>query len=75
VIGLCSVTVLDNADVDVTTTIVDSSTLAVYDTTKVKVLLKAAGTEALSPYKITFTIGTSSLESYEVDIFMTIDNI
>ncbi len=75
VIGSCSVVALDNADTVVTATILDTDTLAVYDTTKVKVKLKAAGTEALSPYKITFIIVTSSGESYEVDVFMTIDNI
>lgn len=68
-----SVIVLDNSGEDATSTIVTS--LSLYETTKVKTKVEAAGTEVLSPYKITFLIATEAGEVYEVDVFMTIDNV
>jgi hypothetical protein len=41
--------------------------LSVQDTTKLKTTVKAAGTAAASPYKITFTAVTSLGNTYEID--------
>ena len=65
VIASCSVTVEDAAGTDVTTDMVQG--LSVQDTTKLKTTLKAAGTEAASPYKITFIAVTSDGNTYEID--------
>lgn len=65
VIGSCSVTVVDVAGVDVTTDMVQG--LSVQDVTRLKTTLKAAGTEAASPYKITFIGVTDQGHTYEID--------
>lgn len=65
VIGSSSVTVLNSAGMDVTTDICQG--LSVFGTTKLKTLLKKAGTEAASPYKITFIAKTSLNNEYEID--------
>ena len=65
VIGDSSVVVLNSAGADVTTDLCQG--LSVSDTTKLKTLLKKAGTEAASPYKITFSAKTSLGNTYEID--------
>lgn len=74
VIANCTVVAVDKDDTDVTATLLDVSTIAVYDTTKVRVRIKAAGTVAASPYKVTFLIKTNEPNTYEIDIFIVIKN-
>ncbi len=72
VIANCSVTAVDKDGTDVTADLLDSTTIAVYDTKKVRVRIKAYGTVAASPYKVTFLIVTDSPNTYEVDVFVKI---
>jgi hypothetical protein len=73
VIENCSVTAVDSEGTDVTSTFLTAATLAVYDTTKIRVQLKSdGGTEALSPYKVTFIIATDGGNEWEVDVFVVI---
>ena len=72
VIADCDVTAIDNAGNDVTATLLDLTEKVIYDTTKVKVRVKASGTVALSPYKITFLIKTDIPNTFEVDVFLKI---
>ena len=72
-IGSCSVTVLDSAGADVTTSLCQG--LLVFDTTKLKTLLKKAGTEAASPYKITFIAKTNLNNEYEIDGKLRVVNL
>ena len=60
-----TVTVVDKDGTDVTTDMVIG--LSVYDDTKLKTQLKAYGTAAASPYKVTFLAATSLDNIYEVD--------
>lgn len=66
VIGTSSVVVVDSAGVVVTTDMVQG--LSVQSTTKLKTQLKEDyGTEAASPYKVTFIAVTSLGNTYEID--------
>jgi hypothetical protein len=65
VIGTSSVAVEDIDGTDATATMCQG--LSVTDTTKLKTTLKKAGTEAASPYKITFIAKTSLGNEYEID--------
>ncbi len=66
-----SVVCVDSQGTDVTSTILWDSNIAV-DGTTLKVKVRPAGTEAASPYKITFRIKTSEDNYYEVDCEMII---
>jgi hypothetical protein len=77
VLGNCTVTAVDNADADVTATVTDQATLAIGagdEQGYLKILIRA-GTEAGSPYKITFRGVTNSTppEKWEKDVQMTIE--
>lgn len=81
VLGNCSVVAVDKDDNDVTSTVTDQSTLAIGlggtndPKGALKILIKA-GTEAASPYKLTFKTGdTTASEGWEQDIIMTIKEI
>ena len=71
-IANCTITAYDVDGTDVTSTILDLATKAVYDTTKVEVQVKAAGVVASSPYKITFIIVTDVPNTWEVDVQLKI---
>ena len=72
VIANCTIVAVDNAGNVVTADLLDLATMAVYDTTKVRVRIKAYGTVAASPYKVTFLMVTNSPNTYEVDVFVKI---
>ena len=66
-----SVVCTDNEGTDVTTDILWSDALVV-EAAKLKVKVRQAGTEAKSPYKITFKIKTSEDNFFEVDCEMIV---
>lgn len=69
-LGNSTVIALDNAGVDVTATVIftgSKSVDGVYLKAKVQ-----GGTEAASPYKITFLASTSLSNVYEKDVLMTV---
>jgi len=69
-LGNSTVIAKDNADVDVTDTVIFAGSKTVSG-----VYLKAkvqGGTEAASPYKITFLASTDLSNVYEIDVLMTI---
>ena len=68
-----SVLAEDKDGTDVTTTVTDQTSLAV-DGTQLRIQIKA-GTEAASPYKITFRMLTSIDNKYEVDFNLAIKEL
>ena len=66
-----SVACADNEGTDVTSDILWSNDLAV-EGAKLKVKVRQAGSEALSPYKITFKIKSSEDNFFEVDCEMIV---
>lgn len=68
-----SVSVIDYANVDVTTVITDQSTIAAVGQT-VQILVRA-GDESGTPYKITFRCETSEGHKWELDIQMKIKEV
>lgn len=69
-----SVSVLDAAGNDVSATITDQATVANNGASKVTVLVRA-GSEASSPYKITFRCITTANHRWENDIQMSVREI
>lgn len=68
-----SVIAEDKDGIDVSITVLDQAAIAVSGTQlKVKV---RAGTANVSPYKITFKIGTSLENQWEVDVMMKIKSL
>ncbi len=65
-------TAVDKDSTDVSADLLDLTGKAIYDTTKVQIRLKAYGTVAASPYKITFLIKTDTPNTWEVDILLKI---
>jgi len=81
VLGTSSITAVDNVATDATTDVLEGGTEELRDdpdgsfTNNVLAMRVKAGTEALSPYKITFKIVTSKGNKYEIDIQMTIKEL
>ena len=73
-VGACSVTVTDKDGTDVSATVTDQATLTPARGTRVEVLVRA-GSEASSPYKITFECDTSKGHHWEHDIEMLVVEI
>jgi len=78
VLGSCSVTAIDTNEDDATADVLEAGTEAlsddpngIYINNVLSVRVKA-GTEALSPYKITFYIVTDKGNKWEIDLQLTI---
>lgn len=69
-----TVVAVNNVGADATNDVLDTGSISNDGTTKVLVLVRA-GTEALSPYKITFKAVTSVDHKWEVDVQMKIKEI
>ena len=78
VLGNCTVTATDKDGNDATSDVTDQSTKAIGTGTEkgyLWILIKA-GTVALSPYKITFRTGDTTVsEGWEKDVIMSIKEI
>lgn len=70
VLASCSVSAVDTNGNDVSTTVLDQTSIAVSGT-KLQVRVRA-GVEGSSPYKITFKVVTSIPNQWEKDVQMTI---
>lgn len=68
-----SVVAEDKDGNDVSATLLDQGTIAV-DGTQLRILLRA-GTEDLSPYKVTFKIQTSLNNKWEIDVKVRIKEL
>ena len=68
-----SVVAEDKDGTDVSTTVLDQTTIAVSGT-RLEIKVRA-GTASVSPYKITFKIGTSLGNKWEVDVMMKIKSL
>ena len=73
VLGDCSVEAVDVNGDDVASTVTDQDSLAV-DGNKLKIRVQA-GTEAASPYKLTFKATTSGANVWEKDVHMRIREV
>lgn len=71
--GTSEVKCYDNTGADVSSTMLQGSPSVSSDGLKLYQRIKAGGgTEALSPYKVTFKMGTNQSNLYEKDVFLYI---
>jgi hypothetical protein len=74
VLGSSSVTIVDKAGADVTSTMFEGGSLQIAETSKLQCRIQA-GTEAISPCKITFKAVTSLGNQFEHDFRIKIKDL